>query len=206
MKNLLFLLLLTSCVTPKKAVDVLSRPKNEPVSAEFCAAKYPVIPTVDSSAYLKSKATVDSLIAAFDSTSETYANQVRQLMEDMENLRQVPKTDWYLLSQKLSQYATLLEKRNDSLEKQNKKLTNAVKDVKPVKETKPDLAKESVLNSQIAKLNEANRVLSEKNAEISQQRDGYKSQRDKWRLRFFILLFTVGLAYSLKVKMTKKLL
>lgn len=42
MKNLLFLLLLTSCVTPKKAVDVLSRPKNEPTAAKFCADKFPV--------------------------------------------------------------------------------------------------------------------------------------------------------------------
>ena len=144
------LLILSGCFTPKKAVDVLSRPKNEPTAAEFCATKYPVIPTVDSSAYLKSKATVDSLIAAFDTTSALYENQLRSLIEEIGNLRQVPETDWYAMSQKLSEYATLLEKRNDSLEKQNKKLTKSVKDVKPVIETKPDLAKESVLNSQIA--------------------------------------------------------
>ncbi len=30
------------CFTPKKAVDVLSRPKNEPVAAAFCSLKYPV--------------------------------------------------------------------------------------------------------------------------------------------------------------------
>jgi len=200
-----FTILFAGCFTPKKAVDVLSRPKNEPQAAEFCATKYPVIPTVDSSAYLKSKATVDSLISAFDSTSETYANQVRQLMEDMENLRQVPETDWYAFSQKLSEYATLLEKRNDSLEKQNKKLSKSVKDIQPVKETKPDLAKESFLNSQIAELSQSNRILSEKVVEISQERDGYKSERNKWKLRFFLLLGIFGLLYAAKVKFTKKL-
>jgi hypothetical protein len=66
-------------------------------------------------------------------------------------------------------------------------------------------AKISVLGSQIAKLNEANRILSEKNAEISQERDGYKDQRNKWKFRFFLLLAIVGFGYALKVKMTKKL-
>ena len=42
MRYLLFLLLLSSCITPKKAVDVLSRPKNEPTAAAFCSLKYPV--------------------------------------------------------------------------------------------------------------------------------------------------------------------
>lgn len=66
-------------------------------------------------------------------------------------------------------------------------------------------AKVAVLSSQIAKLNEANRVLSEKTHELSQERDTFKHERNKWRLRFFLLLFGVVLAYALKVKMTKKL-
>lgn len=39
---IIFAVLLAGCTTPRKAVDVLSRPKNEPVAAEFCATKYPV--------------------------------------------------------------------------------------------------------------------------------------------------------------------
>jgi len=73
-------------------------------------------------------------------------------------------------------------------------------------------AKISVLGSQIAKLNEANRNLVELNADLSQklvrisdERDTFKHERNKWKLRFFLLLFGVGLAYALKVKMTKKL-
>lgn len=37
-----FTILFAGCFTPKKAVDVLSRPKNEPVAAAFCSLKYPV--------------------------------------------------------------------------------------------------------------------------------------------------------------------
>jgi len=207
-----FTILFAGCFTPKKAVDVLSRPKNEPVLAELCSTRFPVIATVDSSAYLASKAKVDSLIAAFDTTSALYESQLRYLIEEIGNLRQVPETDWYAMSQKLSEYATLLEKRNDSLEKQNKKLSKSVKDIQPVKETKPDLAKESVLNSQIAELGKSNRILSEKNADLSHklvqvsaERDTFKHERNKWKLRFFLLLFGVGLLYAAKVKMTKKL-
>lgn len=36
------LLILSGCVSPKKAVDVLSRPKNEPQLALLCATKFPV--------------------------------------------------------------------------------------------------------------------------------------------------------------------
>lgn len=44
MKNLLLLLIIfASCTTPQKAVDVLSRPKNEPTAAKFCAEKFPVL-------------------------------------------------------------------------------------------------------------------------------------------------------------------
>jgi hypothetical protein len=209
MKRLIFyfLLFLTvsaiGCATQRKAEKFYD--KHPEKLAEKCATEFPVIPTVDSSAYLKSKATVDSLVKAFDTTSQKYANEVRSLLDELEKMRQVPEQDWYVFSQKLSEYATLLEKRVDTLERQNKKLKSAVNDVKPVKETKPDLAKEAVLGSQIAKLNEANRVLSEKTHELSQERDTFKHERNKWRLRFFLLLFGVVLAYALKVKMTKKL-
>ena len=66
-------------------------------------------------------------------------------------------------------------------------------------------AKVAVLSSQIAKLNEANRVLSEKTHELSQERDTFKHERNKWRLRFFLLLFGVTILYWFKVKTTKKL-
>ena len=65
-------------------------------------------------------------------------------------------------------------------------------------------AKVAVLSSQIAKLNEANRVLSEKTHELSQERDTFKHERNKWRLRFFLLLFGVTILYGFKVRFTKR--
>jgi hypothetical protein len=66
-------------------------------------------------------------------------------------------------------------------------------------------ARVAVLGSQIAKLNEANQALNTKTHELTGERDTFKHERNKWKLRFFLLLFGVGLAYALKVKMTKKL-
>ena len=73
-------------------------------------------------------------------------------------------------------------------------------------------ARVAVLGSQIAKLNEANRNLVESNADLSQklvrisdERDTFKHERNKWRLRFFLLLFGVTILYGFKVKTTKKL-
>ena len=73
-------------------------------------------------------------------------------------------------------------------------------------------ARVAVLGSQIAKLNEANRLLVESNADLSQklvrisdERDTFKHERNKWRLRFFLLLFGVTILYGFKVKTTKKL-
>lgn len=35
-------ILFAGCITPKKAVDVLSRPKNEPVLSELCSTRFPI--------------------------------------------------------------------------------------------------------------------------------------------------------------------
>ncbi len=37
-------ILFTGCFTPQKAVDILSRPKNEVKAAEFCENKFPIVP------------------------------------------------------------------------------------------------------------------------------------------------------------------
>ena len=66
-------------------------------------------------------------------------------------------------------------------------------------------AKVSVLNSQIENLKWVNLKQSEMIGSLTTQRDDFKKARDKWKLRFFLLLFGVGLAYAAKVKLTKKL-
>jgi FtsZ-binding cell division protein ZapB len=173
MKNLLFLLLLTSCVTPKKAVDVLSRPKNEPVAAEFCATKYPVKET-----YIQGDSIVkyDTLWGVVTDT-----------------LISEPQVIVYTDTVRVPKLVIKTITRTDTIKKE-------------------DPAKISVFNSQIAELNEANRNLVELNADLSQklvrisdERDTFKHERNKWKLRFFLLLFGFGLAYALKVKTTKKL-
>jgi hypothetical protein len=171
MKNILLLLLLTSCVTPKKAVDVLSRPKNEPVAAEFCATKYPV----------KDSIIKGDSVVRFDTLWETFTDTLISEPQVIIETKLVPKT--------VTKWVTI----RDTIIREN-------------------TARVAVLGSQIAKLNEANRNLVELNADLSQklvrisdERDTFKHERNKWKLRFFLLLFGFGLAYALKVKTTKKL-
>lgn len=164
MRYLLFLLLFSSCITPKKAVDVLSRPKNEPVAAEFCATKYPVRDSI-----IKG----DSVIR-FDTlwglVTDTLISEPQVIIET----KYVPKS--------VTKTITV----RDTIVREN-------------------TAKVSVLNSQIANFIDDNRKISRWNTELTQERDGYKSERNKWKFRFFLLLFGVGLAYAAKVKFTKKL-
>lgn len=164
MKNLLFLLLLSSCVTPKKAVNVLSRPKNEPVLSELCAYRYPV----------KDSIIKGDSVVRFDTLWETFTDTLISEPQVIIETKLVPKT------------VTKTVVVRDTIIREN-------------------TARVAVLGSQIAKLNEANQALNTKTHELSQERDTFKHERNKWKLRFFLLLFGVGLAYALKVKMTKKL-
>jgi len=157
-------ILFAGCFTPKKAVDVLSRPKNEPTAAAFCSLKYPVRDSI-----IKG----DSVVR-FDTLWETYTDTLISEPQVVIETKIIPKT--------VTKWVTI----RDTIIREN-------------------TARVAVLGSQIANLNEANRILSEKNAEISQERDGYKSERNKWKFRFFLLIFGVGLAYAAKVKFTKKL-
>lgn len=165
------LLILSGCFTPKKAVDVLSRPKNEPVAAEFCANKYPVRDSI-----IKG----DSVVR-FDTLWETYTDTLISEPQVVIETKIIPKT--------VTKWVTI----RDTIIREN-------------------TARVEVLGSQIAKLSGDNRKLSEKNDEllqklvqVSAERDTFKHEMNKWKLRFFLLLFGVGLAYAAKVKFTKKL-
>lgn len=161
---LVLLVILGACTTPRKAVDVLSRPKNEPVAAAFCSQKYPVKDSI-----IKG----DSVIR-FDTLWETYTDTLISEPQVIIETKYVPKT--------VTKTITV----RDTIVREN-------------------TAKVSVLNSQIAKLEANNRQQTDLAAKYLQERDGYKSARDKWKLRFFLLLFGVGLLYAAKVKFTKKL-
>ena len=163
MKYLIILLIFTGCMTPKKAVDVLNRPKNEPTAAIFCANKFPVKDT-----FIKGDSVIryDTLWGLI---TDTLISEPQVIIET----KIVPKS--------VTKWVTI----RDTIVREN-------------------TAKVSVLNSQIAKSAADIRILTEKTHEISQERDGYKSQRDKWKFRFFLLLGIFGLLYAAKVKLTKR--
>ena len=161
---LVLLVLLGACTTPRKAVDVLSRPKNEPQAAEFCATKYPVKDSI-----IKG----DSVIR-FDTLWETYTDTLISEPQVIIETKIVPKT--------VTKWVTI----RDTIVREN-------------------TAKISVLNSQNAKSAAVIRNLTEKTHELTQERDTFKHERNKWKLRFFLLLGIFGLLYAAKVKMTKKL-
>lgn len=74
--------LFAGCFTPKKAVDVLSRPKNEPVLSELCAVRYPVRDSI-----IKG----DSVIR-FDTLWETYTDTLISEPQVIIETKIVPKT------------------------------------------------------------------------------------------------------------------
>ena len=78
--------LFAGCFTPKKAVDVLIRPKNEPVLAELCAYRYPVKDSI-----IKG----DSVIR-FDTLWETYTDTLISEPQVIIETKIVPKsvTKW----------------------------------------------------------------------------------------------------------------
>ena len=160
----LVVLILSGCYSPKKAVDVLSRPKNEPVLSELCAYRYPV----------KDSIIKGDSVVRFDTLWETYTDTLISEPQVIIETKYVPKT--------VTKTITV----RDTIVREN-------------------TAKVSVLNSQIAKSARDIRILTEKTHELSQERDTFKHERNKWKLRFFLLLFGVGLLYAAKVKFTKKL-
>lgn len=158
--------LFAGCFTPKKAADILSRPKNEPVLAGLCSTRFPVKDSI-----IKG----DSVIR-FDTLWETYTDTIRT----------DPQVIIYTDTVRVPKFVTKTITVRDTIVREN-------------------TAKISVLNSQIAKLEANNRQQTELAAKYLQERDGYRSERDKWKFRFFLLLFGVGLLYAAKVKFTKKL-
>lgn len=160
---LVLLVILAACTTPRKAVDVLSRPKNEPVLSELCAYRYPVRDSI-----IKG----DSIVH-FDTLWETYTDTLISEPQVIIETKLVPKTVLKTVTVR------------DTIIREN-------------------TAKISVLGRQIEKLKEVNLKQSEMIGSLTTERDDFKKARDKWKLRFFLLLFGVGLAYAAKVKLTKR--
>ena len=160
------ILAISGCVTPKKAVDVLSRPKNEPTAAAFCSLKYPVRDSI-----IKG----DSVVR-FDTLWETYTD----------TLISEPQVLIYTDTVRVPKLVTKTITVRDTIVREN-------------------TAKVAVLNNSNRELSEKNADLSHKLVQVSAERDTFKHERNKWKLRFFLLLFGVGLLYAAKVKMTKKL-
>jgi len=167
----LFILILFigfGCITPKKAVDVLSRPKNEPVLAELCSTRFPV-----SDSLIKGDTVVNyDTLWGIEYRIDTLISEPQVITET--KTVTVPKL--------VTKYLTI----RDTIVREN-------------------TAKVAVLNNSNRKLSEINADLSQKLVRISAERDTFKHERNKWKLRFFLLLFGVGLLYAAKVKFTKKL-
>lgn len=128
-----------------------------------------------------------------------------------------PVRDSLIKGDTIINYDTLwgLEYRTDTLISEPKIITETKTVTVPKLVTKYVTVRDTIVRENTAKvaaLNYANRELSELNAKTSQklvqvsaERDTFKHERNKWKLRFFLLLFGVGLAYAAKVKFTKKL-
>lgn len=164
----LVVLILSGCYSPKKAVDVLSRPKNEPVLSELCAVRYPVKDSL-----IKGDTVINyDTLWGIEYRTDTLISEPQVITET--KTVTVPKL--------VTKYLTI----RDTIVREN-------------------TAKVAVLNNSNRKLAEINADLSQKLVRISAERDTFKHERNKWKLRFFLLLGIFGLLYAAKVKLTKKL-
>jgi len=74
--------LFAGCVTPKKAADILSRPKNEPVLAELCSTRFPV----------KDSIIKGDSVVRFDTLWETYTDTLISEPQVVIETKIIPKT------------------------------------------------------------------------------------------------------------------
>jgi len=147
-----FTILFAGCFTPKKAVDVLSRPKNEPVLAELCSTRFPV-----SDSLIKGDTVVNyDTLWGIEYRTDTLISEPQVITET--KTVTVPKL--------VTKYITI----RDTIVREN-------------------TAKVAVLNYANRELSELNAKTSQKLVQVSAERDTFKHERNKWKLRFFLLFW-----------------
>lgn len=141
------MLLLSSCYTPQKAARQIEKAFTHypETAAKKTRAAFPCITTsVDSSAYLRWKATIDSILE--DNQNEALQNdeRVNQVIDSLRNLQPQLKdslfTDCADENDGLIKYAAKLQTENKSLNRKYKALQAAVAKPAPVNTTIKDSA------------------------------------------------------------------
>lgn len=128
-----------------------------------------------------------------------------------------PVRDSLIKGDTIINYDTLwgLEYRTDTLISEPQIITETKTVTVPKLVTKYVTVRDTIVRENMARIislshqvderqREANRYFKDA-AEYQELAKVFRQERNKWKLRFFLLLFGVGLAYAAKVKMTKKL-
>lgn len=139
----LAIILLNSCMTPKKAVDYL---KKKDLLDDTCSANFPVDSSrVDSTAFITSKAKFDSLASELEDQLLTAHNENESLYDLINRLIADSTIECDSLAETIYRYAATEKKKTIDLQAQVKALKEASKNLKPKIEYLRDRAYEEVL-------------------------------------------------------------
>lgn len=141
------MLLLSSCYTPQKSARQIEKAITHypETAAKKTRAAFPCITTsVDSSAYLRWKATIDSILEQNQNEALQNDERVNQVIDSLRNLEPQTKdslfTDCADENEGLIKYAAKLQTENELLNRKIKSLQAAVAKPSPVNTTVKDSA------------------------------------------------------------------
>lgn len=144
---------LFSCSPSKKAHEYFAGHPKE--FASDCTDAYPIVPIIDSSGYKESLGKIDDLQEQLEA-DRFKDDQDRQYYEaEVTRLKNIAPPDCDSLSWGYDVLISKEKRRNDTLEKRTRQLTDAAKNVKPVKETQESTAKVEACEQDVARLTSA---------------------------------------------------
>lgn len=200
MRIFILLLFIVSCSPSRKLDKAEQLVRNNPrVAADICVDLFPLkIGKPDSSAYKQSLKEIDSLNIILHDQRATNAARVDSLTQ-VATIALQAKPECDTVAEKYLAVIGGLKGSMTELERNNKRLTEAARNVKPIRDTVVDTQLAAQQDARIADLIDTglnqSRELDSKNEQIV----GLKKSRNWWRLACIVTWVIVGGGVVLRI-------
>lgn len=180
----------SGCINAKKASNYM---RNHPdVAAPVCADLFPVKTVTDTKAFDSSIAVIDSLIAAIDERrglTDAERAELYGLIDRLQNDR--PDCDSVMLP--ALDLIAKERQRADQLASDNKRLQQAARNVKPIRDTVENTAKTRAYQLQLQQCEDEKLRLTQDLGNMTESRDEWRSNARGWKWKFWILLIIAAI-------------